>query len=220
MKKKKTSFSGTMGFVLAAAGSAVGLGNLWRFPYLAAKNGGGLFLVVYLALVVTFGFTLLVSEIAIGRKTKKSPLRAYGDIHPGWRWIGKFAVIVPFLIFPYYCVIGGWVMKYALVYLTGNGAAATEDGYFTSFITSPVEPVVLLAVFIAFNSFVIYKGINKGIERISKILMPILVILVTAIAVFALTMHHTDGNITRTGLDGLKVYMVPDLSGGRRSSMP
>ncbi len=213
MKKKKTSFSGAMGFVLAAAGSAVGLGNLWRFPYLAAKNGGGLFLVVYLVLVVTFGFTLLVSEIAIGRKTKKSPLRAYGELHPGWRWIGKFAVIVPFLIFPYYCVIGGWVMKYALVYLTGNGAAATEDGYFTSFITSPVEPVVLLAVFIAFNSFVIYKGINKGIERISKILMPILVILVTAIAVFALTMHHTDGNITRTGLDGLKVYMVPDLSG-------
>lgn len=213
MKKKKTSFSGAMGFVLAAAGSAVGLGNLWRFPYLAAKNGGGLFLVVYLVLVVTFGFTLLVSEIAIGRKTKKSPLRAYGELHPGWRWIGKFAVIVPFLIFPYYCVIGGWVMKYALVYLTGNGAAATEDGYFTSFITSPVEPVVLLAVFIAFNSFVIYKGINKGIERISKILMPILVILVMAIAVFALTMHHTDGNITRTGLDGLKVYMVPDLSG-------
>ena len=213
MKKKKASFSGTMGFVLAAAGSAVGLGNLWRFPYLAAKNGGGLFLVVYFALVVTFGFTLLVSETAIGRKTKKSPLRAYGDIHPRWRWIGKFAVFVPFLIFPYYCVIGGWVMKYALVYLTGNGAAATEEGYFTSFITSPVEPVVLLVLFIAFNSFVIYKGINKGIERISKILMPILVLLVTAIAIFSLTMHHTDGNITRTGLDGLKVYMVPDLSG-------
>ena len=120
--EEKKSFSGSVGFVLAAAGSAVGLGNLWRFPYLAAKNGGGLFLVTYLVLVLTFGFTLLVSEVSIGRKTKKSPLRAYGAIHPKWKWIGLFAVIVPFLILPYYCVIGGWVLKYCRVYLTGGGA--------------------------------------------------------------------------------------------------
>ncbi|MBO5551558.1 MAG: sodium-dependent transporter [Lachnospiraceae bacterium] len=213
MKAKRTSFSGSIGFVLAAAGSAVGLGNLWRFPYLAAKNGGGLFLAVYLVLVLTFGFTLLVSEVAIGRKTKKSPLKAYGEIHPKWKWIGKFAVFVPFLIFPYYCVIGGWVLKYALVYLTGNGSAATEEGYFSGFITSPVEPVILLAVFVFFNSFVIYKGINKGIERISKILMPVLFILVTGIAVFALTMNYSEGGVVRTGLEGLKVYVIPDLNG-------
>ena len=114
--------------MLAAAGSAIGLGNLWRFPYLAAKNGGGLFLAVYLALLVTFGFTLLVTEVAIGRKTKSSPLMAYGKLHEKWKWIGVFAVVVPFLILPYYCVIGGWVLKYCVVFLTGQVAAASENG--------------------------------------------------------------------------------------------
>ena len=213
MEENKKSFSGSIGFVLAAAGSAVGLGNLWRFPYLAAKNGGGLFLVTYFVLVLTFGFTLLVSEVAIGRKTKNSPLRAYGSIHPKWKWIGPFAVIVPFMIMPYYCVIGGWVLKYALVYLTGGGMNATSDGYFTGFITAPVQPIILLAVFVFFTSFVIYKGIDKGIERISRILMPVLLLVVTGIAVFALTMSHSDGNVTRTGLEGLKIYLIPDVSG-------
>ena len=196
---------------MAAAGSAVGLGNLWRFPYLAAKNGGGLFLVIYLVLVLTFGFTLLISEVSIGRKTKKSPLRAYGAIHEKFRWIGLFAVIVPFLILPYYCVIGGWVLKYCLVYLTGGGGAAIEDGYFTGFITSPVEPVILTVVFVLLTSFVIYKGIDKGIEKISRILMPILILVVVAISVFALTLSYGEGDTVRTGFQGLSIYLIPDV---------
>ena len=209
--EEKKSFSGSVGFVLAAAGSAVGLGNLWRFPYLAAKNGGGLFLVTYLVLVLTFGFTLLVSEVSIGRRTKKSPLRAYGAIHPKWKWIGLFAVIVPFLILPYYCVIGGWVLKYCRVYLTGGGGAAIEDGYFTEFITSPVEPVVFTVIFVFLTALVIYKGIDKGIEKISRILMPILILVVVAISIFALTLSYGEGNTARTGLQGLAVYVIPDV---------
>ena len=110
-KQNRNGFSGTLGFVLAAAGSAVGLGNIWRFPYLAAKDGGGVFLFVYIILALTFGFTLLTTEIAIGRKTQQSALTAYGAIDSKMSWIGLFASIVPALILPYYCAIGGWIMK-------------------------------------------------------------------------------------------------------------
>ena len=130
--KEKSSFSGSIGFVLAAAGSAVGVGNLWRFPYLAAKDGGGLFLVVYLALVLTFGFTLLTSDIAIGRRTKKSAIGAYTEMHPKWKFLGILTFLVPVLIMTYYAVIGGWITKYAVVYLTGQAKAAAADDYFTS----------------------------------------------------------------------------------------
>ncbi len=213
MKEKKNSFSGSLGFVLAAAGSAVGLGNLWRFPYLAAKNGGGLFLVIYLILVLTFGFTMLLCEVSIGRKTKNSPLKAYGALQPKWKWIGIFAVIVPFLILPYYCVIGGWVLKYCVVFLAGKGLDATGDGYFTGFITSPVQPIIFLAVFVFCTTFVIYKGIDKGIEKISRILMPVLFLVVAGISVYALTMSYSDGNVKRTGIDGLLIYLIPDIQG-------
>ena len=147
-EKNRNSFSGSIGFVLAAAGSAVGLGNIWRFPYLAAKDGGGLYLVIYLILALTFGFTLLATEIAIGRKTKQSPLTAYGKMHPKWGFLGVLACLVPILIMPYYCVIGGWVVKYFLAYLTGDGAQAAADGYFTEHITDEVQPVVLMLIFL------------------------------------------------------------------------
>ena len=119
MEKKHTrgSFTGSIGFVLAAAGSAVGLGNIWRFPYLAAKDGGGTFILVYIVLALTFGFTLLTTDIAIGRKTGQSPLVAYGKIHSGWNGLGFLASIVPVVILPYYCSIGGWVLKYLSVFL-------------------------------------------------------------------------------------------------------
>lgn len=134
-KENRNSFSGSIGFVLAAAGSAVGLGNIWRFPYLAAKDGGGLYLVLYLALALTFGFTLLTTEVAIGRKTKQSPLTAYSKIKQGWGPLGMLACLVPVIIMPYYCVIGGWVVKYFIAYLTGDGGNAAADGYFTDFIS-------------------------------------------------------------------------------------
>lgn len=211
---KRNSFKGSIGFVLAAAGSAVGLGNIWRFPYLAAKDGGGLFLAIYIILALTFGFALLTTEIAIGRKTKQSPLTAYGKIKKNWKWLGIVACLVPVIIMPYYCVIGGWVLKYFLLYLTGNGAAAAEDGYFSTFICGNVEPIIMMAIFLIATAFVIFRGVNKGIESFSKILMPVLILLVVVIAIFSLTISYTDTDgITRTGLEGLKVYVVPDFSG-------
>ena len=214
MKKDRNSFSGSIGFVLAAAGSAVGLGNIWRFPYLAAKDGGGLFLVIYIILAVTFGFTLLTTEIAIGRKTKQSPLTAYGVIKDKFKFLGVLACLVPIIIMPYYCVIGGWVVKYFLVYLTGHGSEAIKDGYFTGFITSDNEPIIFMLIFLALVAFIVFRGVNKGIENYSKILMPVLLVLVVGIAIFSITISHTaDDGTVRTGLEGFNIYVVPNFDG-------
>lgn len=213
-KKKRNSFSGSIGFVLAAAGSAVGLGNIWRFPYLAAKDGGGLFLVLYLILALTFGFTLLTTEIAMGRKTKKSPLMAYGKLKEKWGFLGIFACLVPVIIMPYYCVIGGWVVKYFLVYLTGDGGKAANTGYFGEYITAQYQPIIFMVVFLFVTAFIIFCGVNKGIEAFSKILMPILLVLVVGIAIFSLTIHYTDeAGVARTGWEGFKIYVIPNLDG-------
>lgn len=213
-KHKRGNFTGSIGFVLAAAGSAVGLGNIWRFPYLAAKDGGGVFLLCYLILVLTFGFTLLTTEIAIGRKTGQSPLTAYRALNRNWGWLGIIACLVPVIILPYYCTIGGWVLKYLATYLTGGGGTAMADGYFTGFITSTWSPILWFLIFLGATMLIVYKGVDTGIERFSKVLMPILLVLILAIAVFSLTLTHTDesGN-TRTGLQGFLVYVVPDFSG-------
>lgn len=147
-KKNRSTFSGKVGFVLAAAGSAVGLGNLWRFPYLAAKYGGGIFLLVYIVLAVTFGFTLMVTEIAIGRKTRLSPMEAFGSLNKKWSWMGKLVTLVPVLILPYYCVIGGWVTKYTATMISGAVQDAAGDNYFSTFISGTGEPAfVVLAVY-------------------------------------------------------------------------
>lgn len=216
MKKEKNrnSFSGSIGFVLAAAGSAVGLGNIWRFPYLAARDGGGLFLVVYLVLALTFGFTLLTTEIAIGRKTKQSPLTAYAKLKPRWGFLGVLACLVPVIIMPYYCVIGGWVVKYFMAYVTGGGGAAAADGYFTGFITGEWQPIVFMAVFLFIVAYVVFRGVNKGIESFSKVIMPLLLVLVIGIAVFSLTLRDTDETgAVRTGMEGFAIYVIPNLEG-------
>jgi NSS family neurotransmitter:Na+ symporter len=214
MAEKKGSFSGQLGFVLAAAGSAVGVGNLWRFPYLAAKDGGGLFLIVYLILVLTFGFTLLTSDIAIGRKTRKSAIQAYQAMRPKWKFLGILTFFVPVLIMTYYAVIGGWITHYAVVYFTGQAKAAAGDKYFTDFITSPVSPVIYGLLFMIVTGFIVYMGVEGGIERVSRWLMPFLLILIIVISVFALTLSHKDSDGTvRTGLQGLLVYLKPDVSG-------
>lgn len=211
---KRSNFTGSIGFVLAAAGSAVGLGNIWRFPYLAAKGGGGVFILCYIILALTFGFTLLTTEIAIGRKTAQSPLTAYKMIHPKWGGIGILACLVPVIILPYYCSIGGWVLKYLTVFMTGHGVEAAQDGYFTGYITGVLQPIIWLAVFLFLTAFVVYNGVDKGIEKYSKILMPILLVLIAGISVFSLTLSHTDDSgVTRTGMQGLSVYLIPDFTG-------
>ena len=211
--KKKSNFSGQIGFVLAAAGSAVGVGNLWRFPYLVAKDGGGLFLIIYIVLVLTFGFTLLTTDIAIGRKTGQSAIKAYETMRPGWNKLGFLTFLVPVLIMTYYAVIGGWILKYFIVFLTGASGDAAKDTYFTGFITN-TSSVWFGLIFMFVTALIVYNGVEGGIERCSKFIMPVLLIMVVGIAVFSLTLKSkgADG-VVRTGLDGLKVYLIPDVSG-------
>ena len=214
MKKKQSSFSGSIGFVLAAAGSAVGVGNIWRFPYLCAKDGGGLFLLIYLILVLTFGFVLLTTDVAIGRKTKQNALNAYASLHKKWRFLGFLTFLVPTLIMTYYSVIGGWILKYLSAFIVSDGTAAAQDGYFTSFITAPVAPIVFMLIFLAITAWVVYRGVEKGIEKFSRIIMPGLILLIIAIAIFSLTLSYTDSDGTvRTGLMGLSVYLKPNFEG-------
>lgn len=213
-QKKGGGFSGSIGFVLAAAGSAVGVGNIWRFPYLAAKDGGGLFLLIYLALVLTFGFTLLTTDIALGRRTQQGALRAFSSIRPAWGFLGKLTFLVPALIMTYYTVIGGWVSKYMVDFIVGSGIAAAQDGYFTAFITSSVSPIVFTLLFLCVTALVVFGGVEKGVERFARLVMPGLLVMIVGIAVFSLTLSHTDeSGVTRTGLEGLAVYVIPSFEG-------
>ncbi len=204
MSEKRSSFTGKIGFVLAAAGSAVGLGNIWRFPYLAAKYGGGIFLLVYLILAVTFGFALMCAEIAIGRKTGKSAIGAFSSLDKRFKFVGVLASIVPMIILPYYSVIGGWVAKYLSVFATGGVSEAANDGYFDSFISNPIEPIGWFLLFIGITALVVLLGVEKGIEKVSKIMMPVLIALTIGIAVYSMTM---DG-----AMEGVLYYITPDFS--------
>ena len=202
---KRSSFTGKIGFVLAAAGSAVGLGNIWRFPYLAAKYGGGLFLLMYIVLSVTFGFSLMVAEIAIGRKTKLSPVEAYRALDKRFTFVGYLAALIPMLILPYYSVIGGWVMKYAFGFTFGQGAEMATDSFFGSFVTSAAEPVLWFALFIGITAVVVLLGVKSGIEKVSKIMMPALIVLMLFIVIY--TLCTTPGAI-----NGVKYYVMPDFA--------
>ena len=202
--EKRGNFSNKIGFVLAAAGSAVGLGNIWRFPYLAAKYGGGTFLLVYLILAVTFGFSLMIAEIAIGRKTGLSAIGAFKALDKRFGSVGYLAAIIPIIIFPYYSVIGGWVIKYLVTFCSGGGMAAANDNYFGTFAAGTAEPLIYFFIFIAFTALVVWFGVEKGIEKVSKVMMPILVVLTIFIAIYGLTI---DG-----AKDGLIYYIKPRLS--------
>ncbi len=209
MNQQRSSFSGKFGFILASAGSAIGLGNIWRFPYLAAKDGGGLFLIIYIILALTFGFTLLMSEVSIGRKTKQSSLTAYAKINKKFGWVGIFSSLIPFLILPYYCVIGGWIVKYVITFVSGHSAQAASDEYFTSFISSNISPILFDVIFLFGTAAIVIIGVQKGIEKFTKYIMPIVFVMVIGISLFAISSENPETGIT--GLDGLKVYLVPSL---------
>ena len=203
--QNRNSFSGKIGFVLAAAGASVGLGNIWRFPYLAAKHGGGVFLLVYIILALTFGYSMIIAETAIGRSTGKSPVGAFkvygknaSDTAGGW-----INAIIPMLIVPYYSVIGGWVCKYLFVFLFTDLKKAASDTFFTDFITNGPETVLWFIVFAAMVLGIIFMGVQKGIERVSRIMMPLLVVLAAFICVYS---------ISRPGaLAGVRYFLIPDF---------
>ena len=202
--EKRSSFTGKLGFVLAAAGSAVGLGNIWRFPYLAAKYGGGIFLLVYVVLAISFGFALMTAEIAIGRKTGLSAIGAFKVLNKKYTFIGYLAAVIPAIILPYYSVIGGWVTKYLFAFLCGNASLAAGDTYFTNFITATGEPVLWFLIYIGLTALVVLFGVEKGVERVSKIMMPVLVVLSAFIAIYSVCMPGA--------WDGVLYYILPDFS--------
>lgn len=204
MEQKRSGFSGKLGFVLAAAGSAVGLGNIWRFPYLAAKYGGGIFLLVYILLAVTFGFTLMVAEIALGRKAQLSAVSAFSRFNRKFAFLGYLAAAVPIIILPYYSVIGGWVTKYLVAFCSGNISAAAQDGYFNSFISSTGEPILYFAIFLGLTALVALLGVEKGIEKVSKFMMPVLVVLSIGIAIYSAFLPGA--------MEGVIYYIKPDFS--------
>lgn len=204
MTEKRSSFTGKIGFVLAAAGSAVGLGNIWRFPYLAAKYGGGIFLLIYIILAVTFGFSLMCAEIALGRKTGKSAIGAFRELDKRFSFVGVIASIIPAIILPYYSVIGGWVTKYLTVFVSGHVTEAAQDGFFESFISKPAEPVGWFLLFIGLTSVVVLFGVQKGIEKVSKVMMPVLIVLTVFVAGYSMFMPGA--------LEGVKYYLLPDFS--------
>ena len=205
MNRKRSSFSGKLGFVLSAAGASVGLGNIWRFPYLAAKYGGGIFLLVYIILALTFGYTMIVAETALGRMTKKSPVGAYESFGKS-KWLsfgGWINAVIPILIVPYYSVIGGWVIKYLAEYLLGHGQALATDEYFSAFISNGFSTEICFILFALFTVVIIYAGVRNGIERVSKFMMPILVVLSLLIAGYS---------VSRPGaMSGVKYLLVPNL---------
>lgn len=203
--KQRSSFSGKLGFVLSAAGASVGLGNIWRFPYLAAKYGGGIFLLIYILLALTFGYTMIIAETSLGRMTGKSPVGAFHFFGKSISFSigGWLNAIIPILIVPYYSVIGGWVIKYLFEYITGHGNLLASDEYFTSFISDGVSTELCFIIFALFTLLIIYAGVRNGIERVTRIMMPILVVLSVIIAVYS---------ITRPGaLAGVKYFLVPNV---------
>ncbi len=202
---KRSSFSGKIGFVLSAAGASVGLGNIWRFPYLAAKYGGGIFLLIYILLALTFGYSMIVAETSLGRMTKKSPVGAFASFgKSGWLSLGGWInAIIPILIVPYYSVIGGWVLKYLLEYLLGQGSELASDGYFSAFISDGLSTEICFIIFSLFTLVIIFAGVRNGIERVSRIMMPILVVLSVIIALYSMT---------RPGaLEGVKYFLIPNV---------
>ena len=206
-KNKRSTFSGKIGFVLSAAGASVGLGNIWRFPYLAAKYGGGIFLLIYILLALTFGYTMIVAESALGRMTRKSPVGAFKAFGKKAGWLsfgGWINAIIPVLIVPYYSVIGGWVIKYLIEYVKGNGTKLAADGYFSEFISNGASTEICFVIFCMFTLSIIYAGVRNGIERVSKFMMPILVVLSVIIAIYS---------VTRPGaMAGVKYFLVPNLN--------
>ena len=204
MTNNRSNFTSKIGFILAAAGSAVGLGNIWRFPYLVAQYGGGTFLLCYIILAVTFGFALMTAEIALGRKTRLSAIGAFSALNKKYRFIGVLAALVPILILPYYSVIGGWVIKYFTVFISGQATQAAEDTYFSEFIGQTDQPIFWFALFMVFTAIVVLFGVEKGIEKVSRFMMPLLVVLTIGISLYVLTI---DG-----AWEGVKYYITPHMS--------
>lgn len=197
-------WASNIGFILAAAGSAVGLGNIWKFPYLAGANGGAAFVIIYLGMIILIGFTIMLGEMSIGRNTHLSAVSAYKKLNKKWSFVGFIGVVVGFCILSFYSVIGGWVLNYIGKYLIGGISGAEAANYFSGFISSTTQPIVWHLVFMAICCIIVLKGISNGIEKASKFMMPALFVLLIVVAIRSVTL---DG-----AMEGIRFFLKPDFS--------
>ncbi|MCF0232485.1 MAG: sodium-dependent transporter, partial [Enterococcus sp.] len=203
-QSKRASWSGRTAFIFSAAASAVGLGNFWRFPYLEARYGGGTFLITFVVIVFTVGVSLLVLEISLGRKTRMSTIEAFAYFGKKYKILGLFASLSPFMICSYYCVVGGWVVKYIWAYIWDDPSVIGQQDYFSNFCASSFESLIFVLIFLIIGIFVVAKGVKKGIERANNILMPALIILSFLLAIWVVCQPGA--------LQGVQYFFTPDFS--------
>lgn len=201
-KPVRASWGSKLGLILASAGSAVGLGNLWRFPFIAAENGGGSFLFIYLICTFSVGITLVFAETALGIKAKSDPIGAFAWIKPRLKFIGAIGVFTSAIIVPYYSVVGGWIVAY-IVKSFSVSAIENFEAHFTQFISSPLPPVLFFYVYLLSTAAIVYMGIEKGIEKFCKLMMPLLFLLLILLMIRVLTLDNA--------WEGVKFFFMPDF---------
>lgn len=201
--KKRGGFGGKIAAILAAAGSAIGLGNIWRFPYITSENGGGAFIIIYLGCILLLGLPLLIAEFAVGHNSKSNPIDAFSKIRKGWGWLGAAGLISVTLIMGYYFVISGWTLNYALASAT-NSIGGDYGAFFTTFTTATWKPLIYTYIFIIANHFIIIGGVQGGIEKASKIMMPLLFVILIVLAIYSLWLPE--------GREALGNVFTPDFS--------
>ncbi|MGX8690552.1 MAG: sodium-dependent transporter [Bacteroidaceae bacterium] len=208
VRKPRETFGSRMGMLLAMAGSAIGLGNIWRFPYMMGKNGGAAFILIYIIMLVVLCLPVMVSEYLIGRRGGSNPFSSFDRLAPGskWRWIGLLAVMASACILSFYCVVGGWSVKYLLDSFTLGFSDAHSDyaAYFTTFISNPWKPLLYTLVFLGMTGFIIAFGVRKGIERMSKVMISVLFVIIVLVVIRSLTLPGA--------VEGVKYMFVPDFS--------
>lgn len=208
-KKDRANFGSKLGVILASAGSAVGLGNIWRFPYETGNHGGAAFILVYLGCILLFGVPIMIAEFSIGRRSRANTAGAYRILAPGthWRWVGRMGVLAGFLILGYYSVVAGWTLEYTLEAATNSFAGKSADQFiaaFGNFVANPWRPTLWMIIFLLATHFIVVKGVEKGIEKSSKIMMPILFILLLILAVCSISLPGAGA--------GLEFLLKPDFS--------
>lgn len=203
VKEHRGQWSSKFGFIMAAAGSAVGLGNLWKFPYLAGRHGGGIFLIVYLIIIVFLGYSMTLAEMSIGRNTKLNQYNAYRKINKKWGPVGFLGIATPFLILSFYCVVGGWVMKYLWEYIVA-GSIANPGNYFGDYVATLSGPIIWHLLFLLITLVIVIGGVSGGIEKASTIMMPALLVFLVILAIRTVTLPGAG--------EGIAFYLNPDFS--------
>ena len=198
---KREQWSSKFGFIMSAAGSAVGLGNIWKFPYICGTNGGALFLIFYIAFVILLGYPILMTELAIGRNGEQNAVESCKKIHPKFGIAGGLGIAGSFAVLSYYCVVGGWVMKYLFACISGS---IPESDYFSDYAAQTVEPIIWLCIFLIINALIVISGVSKGIERVSSILLPLLLIFLFGIMIYSLSLPNA--------MTGVEFFLYPDFS--------